>query len=311
MTRARVLVVAGKGGVGSSTVAAALSLAMARRGADVLLISVDGRPGLGPLLGGEPLDDRDQLLKKVGRKGRIRGRTIPPRQAFADYLDMKGIGGVLRRTAAAASLDTIAASTPGLEHLLVLGKIKELVREGAADVIVVDTPPAGHAAAFLRSATALQEIVSSGPVRTQADEVAAMLGDRTQCQATLVTLPEETPVSEVIELAYDIEHHVGITLTPLIVNGCWPERSGLAVSPRIAARDADIKLTASQLRALDVSARFGRSRQRLTATQLERLARELPLPIITLPRLTTARVGPLELAELADALVDERSSMAS
>ncbi|MFN6121065.1 MAG: ArsA-related P-loop ATPase, partial [Actinomycetes bacterium] len=60
---ARVLFVAGKGGVGSSTVAAATSLLAARNGADVLLVSVDGKPGLGPLLGGKPLTKDDQLLR--------------------------------------------------------------------------------------------------------------------------------------------------------------------------------------------------------------------------------------------------------
>lgn len=305
LSSAEVLVVAGKGGVGSSTVAAAAALAVAREGLDVLLISVDGRPGLGPLLGGQPLDENDQLLRKIGRKGRIRGRTIPPKQAFADYLDLKGIGGVLRKTASAASLDTIAAATPGLEHLLVLGKIKELVREKSADLIVVDAPPAGHAAAFLRSAAALQEVVASGPIRTQADEVAAMLADPSQCQATLVTLPEETPVNEVIELAYDIEHVVGIALTPLVVNCYREQRAGLTVSARTAARDAGVKLTASQLRALDASSSFGKARQELSATQLRRLADALPLSLVTLPRCNTARLGSSDLSELADALCRE------
>ena len=77
----------------------------------------------------------------------------------------------------ATSLDIVAASTPGLEHLLVLGKIKELERSEAAELIVVDSPPAGHAAPFLRSASALQEVVGAGPMRQQADEVAAMLAD--------------------------------------------------------------------------------------------------------------------------------------
>ena len=208
VTDTRVIVVAGKGGVGSSTVAAALALVAARDGADVLIISVDGRPGLGPLLGGAPLDSTDRVLRTVagtGRKGGvIRGRTIPPQQAFADYLASKGISSVLRKAASAASLDAIAGATPGLEHLLVLGKIKELEREGAADLIIVDAPPAGHAAAFLRSASALQKVVASGPVRAQADEVSGMLADPLRCHAMLVTIAEETPVNEVVDLAYDL-----------------------------------------------------------------------------------------------------------
>ena len=123
------------------------------------------------------------------------------KQAFGDYLELKGFGGLLRRAAKAASFDLIAGSTPGMEHLLVLGKIKELDRERAADLIIVDAPPAGHAAPFLRSASALQAAAASGPVRDQADEVSALLADHHRCQCLLVTLPEETPVNEVIELA--------------------------------------------------------------------------------------------------------------
>ncbi len=153
LTSTRVAVVAGKGGVGSSTVAAAYALAAARRGADVLFVAVDGRPGMGPLLGGRELDQNDRILRRIKGAGQVRGRTIPADQAFGDYLELKGVGGMLRRAASAASLPMIAAATPGLEHLLVLGKIKELERDRAADLIIVDAPPAGHAAPFLRSAT--------------------------------------------------------------------------------------------------------------------------------------------------------------
>jgi anion-transporting ArsA/GET3 family ATPase len=80
----RVLVVAGKGGVGSSTVAAAVAIVAARTGRDVLLVSVDGKPGLGPLLGGAPLTAAEQTLRRDASGGRVRGRTIPPQQAFRD-----------------------------------------------------------------------------------------------------------------------------------------------------------------------------------------------------------------------------------
>lgn len=302
VTDATVLVVAGKGGVGSTTVGAAVTLLAARAGADVLLISVDGREGVGSLLGGPPLDSVDRVLLTVPRKGRVRGRTIPAQQAFADYLELKGINGVLRKAASAAQLDSIAAATPGLEHLLVLGKIKELERDRAADLIVVDAPPAGHAAAFLHSAASLQKVVTNGPVRVQADEVAEMLADGARCQALLVTLPEETPVNETIELAYDLEETLGIALAPLIINGCWPDRAGLTLSVAAAARAQNVKLSSMNKVALEASAEFGRMRLAGQRRQLARLTEVLPLPRIVLPRLPTAHLGPTELGILADAL---------
>ena len=224
------LFVVGKGGVGTSTVAAAVAVRAAADGASVLLLSVDGKPGLGPLLGGRPLDGREQVLR------RVRARTVSPEQSFLDYLDLKGFGGVLRRVAAAASFDVIAGSTPGMRHLLVLGKVKELERSRAADLIVVDAPPAGHAAPFLRSASTLQDAVSSGPIRDQADEVSTMLADRERTQCVMVTLAEHTPVSETIELAYDLEDRIGLALAPVVVNACWPDRPGLAVTAATAAK---------------------------------------------------------------------------
>lgn len=268
----------------------------------MLLVAVDGKPGLGPLLGGAPLTPTEQTLRSMPGGGRIRGRTVPPQQAFGDYLDLKGVGSLLRRAASAASLDMVAASTPGLEHLLVLGKIKELERTAAADLILVDAPPAGNAAPFIRSAAALRAVVTSGPLRDQADEVAAMLADPTRCQATLVTLPEETPVNEVIELAYDIEEEIGVNLGPLVVNGCWPDRPGLARTARSAAKSAGTKVGTADAAALDASRTFGAARLALQREQLARLDERLPLPRRHLPRLATPRLTSDHLVELAVAL---------
>ena len=297
-----VLVVAGKGGVGSSTVAAAAAVAAADEGADVLFVSVDGRPGMGPLLGGRVIGDREQVLQRTPAGGRIRGRTIPADQAFGEYLELRGVGGLLRRAASAASLPMIAAATPGLEHLLVLGKIKELERERAADLIVVDAPPAGHAAPFLRSASGLSEVVRSGPVLEQAAQVAEMLADPVRTRALLVALPEETPITEVIELADDLGDELGIALSPIVVNACWSARPGLEKTPAMAARSHKLKLSDGAKAALESAASFGRRRLEQQDEQLARLRAARPEPLLTLPRLATPRLGPAHLARLAAVL---------
>jgi hypothetical protein len=303
LARTRVLVVVGKGGVGTSTVAAALALLAAKGGLDVLLVAVDGKPGLGPLLGGEPLGPDEQLLRAVDRNGgRVRGRTISPQQAFGDYLELKGFGGVLRKVASAASFDVIAGSTPGMEHLLVLGKVKELDRTKAADLIIVDAPPAGHATPFLRSASALQATVANGPVRVQADEVSAMLTDASRCQCLMVTLPEETPVNEVIELAGDLDGELGLAMAPLVINACWPERAGLSLSVAAAAKQQGVTVPPASRAALDAAVRFGRTQLDRQHEQLARLDIELPMPRLHLPRIPVARLLPVHLDALSDAL---------
>lgn len=303
--RSHVAIVAGKGGVGSSTVAAAMALSAARRGGDVLLLVVDGRPGLGPLVGGPPLTDNEVQLRRFHVNeggGRVRGRTVPASGAFSDYLELKGVNSLIRRAASAASLDVIAAATPGLEHLLVLGKIKELERERVADLIVVDAPPAGTAAPFLRSPASLLDVVTDGPVREQAHEVTEMLADPVRSQAVLVTLPEETPVNETVELAFDVEDRIGVHLGPVVINACWPDRPGLDVDVSAAVAEQGTRLPAGVRAALERSVAFGRSRQRQQREQIARLAERLPLPRLLLPRLPVAMLGPAELEVLTAAL---------
>lgn len=295
-----VVIVAGKGGVGSSTIAGAAALAIARRGAEVLYVPVDGREGIGRLLGASRITDQDRVVQRVDGGGTIRARTIPADQAFGDYLDLKGVGGLLRRAASAASLPMIAAATPGLEHLLVLGKIKELERERAADVIVVDAPPAGHATPFLRSAAGLSDVVTSGPVLEQADEVTEMLTDAERCSAVVVALPEATPVTEAIELAADLDE-LGIARTAPVLNACWPDRAGLGRSPAMAGRGRSPKLSDAAKSALAISADFGRERLEVQREQHDRLADELGAPVV-MPRLPTAMLDPDDVATLATAL---------
>ena len=297
-----VLVVAGKGGVGKTTVSAALAAAAAADGADVLVVAVDGRPGLGQLLGGPPIRSDPSLLRHRPSEGAVRGQTIPPEKAFADYLALRRVGAVLRRAASAASLDVLAASTPGLQHLLVLGKIKELVRERTADVIVVDAPPAGRAGPFLRSASALQELVPAGPIRDQADEVAAMLGDPARCQVTLVTLAEETPVTETLELATEVGRQLGISLSPVVVNGCWPDLDGILVPTDELAEGSDATLTPSDISALRATTAFLAPRLRQQRAQRTRLADALQLAQIALPNVGRPDPGPHEIDQLATVL---------
>jgi arsenite-transporting ATPase len=304
LTAARLLIVVGKGGVGKTTVTAAAALATARAGGDVLVVAVAERPGLGPLLGGRRLDATDRVLHTVAGGGRIRGRTIPAEQAFGDYLELKGVGGMLRRAASAASLPMIAAATPGLEHLLVLGKLKELELAGAADLIIVDAPPAGHAAPFLRAPTALSDVVQSGPVRDQAVEVDELLRDPARAAAVVVALAEETPVTEAVELTTDLRADVGIHVDAAIVNACWHDRPGLDKSPAMAARShRDVTLSPAAKAALESSARFGRQQLARQRAQVDRLQTETGLPVRRLPRLVTADLELADLDVLADALV--------
>jgi len=104
-------------------------------------------------------------------------------------------------------------------------------------------------------------------------------------------------------LADDLGGDIGIELLPFVVNACWPDRTGLDKTPAMAARSYKLKLSDSAKSALESAAAFGRSRLAQQREQIERLEKARSEPIVMLPRLATPRLGPDDLAALADALI--------
>lgn len=307
-SQARVLIVAGKGGVGKTTVSAALARMAARAGLSTLIVEVEGKSGLASAFGhAQPLTYKEVTLVPGGGPdgaADVRARTLTPDDALIEYLHDHGMRRVSKRLAAAGLVEVIATAVPGAKDILVLGKVKQLERGGAADLIVLDAPAAGHAVSFLMSASGLLDAVSVGPIRSQAQDVVDVLTDPARCQVLLVTLPEETPVNEVVETAAKLEEKVGVALAGVVVNGVYPPLPGLDVDPEVAAETAGVRLEPGEAAHLLAAAEFRRQRQALQATQVERLARALPLPRLDLPFLFTTEVGPPEIDHLASALAE-------
>ena len=312
-TDARVVIVAGKGGVGKTTVTAALASAAAHAGLSTLIVEVEGKSGLGAVFGRDaPLTYEEVTLSGnegangspalEATRGTIRARTLTPDDALVEYLDDHGLSRVSRRLAESGTLEIVSTAAPGIKDILILGKIKQLERLDPADLILLDAPAAGHAISFLRSAGALLDAVPVGPIGHQAREVMELLTDSERCQVLLVTIPEETPVNEVIETAFSLEDHVGIKLGPVVVNGLYPDLHGLDTDPHEAAERAGTVMRPGEVELLRSAARFRRRRADLQRDQVARLRRELPLPQLHLPFLFDAEVGPEELDNLAGAV---------
>lgn len=294
-SQSRVVIVAGKGGVGKTTVTAALALAATRAGMTVLIAEVEGKSGLSSAFDAPPLGYADTDLADG-----VRGRTIPPDAALVDYLESHGMKRIGNRLASSGALDVVATAVPGMKDILVLGKIKSLEQEPAADLVIVDAPAAGHAVSFLLSARGLLDAIRVGPIRKQATDVVELLSDPERCQVILVTLPEETPVNEVVDTAFAIEDRAGVALGPVVVNGCVPElECGVPSESELVAAGVPADLAGPAHDA----AEFRSQRVALQREQIRRLHDRLPLPRIELPLLFTTEIGPAELTTLADALV--------
>ncbi|MHB8464205.1 MAG: ArsA family ATPase [Acidimicrobiales bacterium] len=300
-TSTRVLIVAGKGGVGKTTISAALARMAASVGLRPLLVEIEGRSGLPSLFGGTGTLDYLERELAAG----IRARTLTPDDALIEYLNDHGLRRISKRLIRTGAIDVVATAVPGIKDILVLGKVKQLERDATdIDLIVVDAPAAGHAVQFLRSAHGLLDAVRVGPIRTQAQEVADLLSDPVRTRVMLVTLPEETPVNELVETAYALEDAVGLKLAPVVVNGVYPVVDGLNLDPNVAAAKEGVTLDAGEADALSQAAQFRLQRQNLQAEQMARLADALPLPQLRLPYLFANRLGLAELDVLARALAD-------
>ena len=306
---ARLLIVAGKGGVGKTSVTAALAKMAAAAGLSALIVEVEGKSGIGTIFGHpEPLSYEPVTLCAPdgdGAAGTVRARTLTADDALLEYLEEHGMRRVSKRLSRSGALDVVATAVPGIKDILVLGKVKQLERAEAADLIILDAPAAGHAVTFLTSASGLLDSARVGPIRAQAADVVELLADPSRCQVLLVTLAEETPVNEVVETAYKLEDRVGVKLGPVVVNGLYPRLEGLGAHPSQAAAAAGIAVSEEQVRDLRAAADFRRRRQDLQAEQVERLAKTLPLDQLRLPFLFTPEVRPGDLDVLARQLTAE------
>lgn len=305
-TASRLVIVAGKGGVGKTTVSATLARAAARSGLSSLIVEVEGKSGLASMFGKPSFAyDEVTLAEADAAAGLadVRARTVTPDDSLVEYLEDSDMGRISKRLMTSGALDMVSTAIPGIRDILVLGKIKQMERAGLADLLILDAPAAGHAITFLQSASGLADAVPIGPINSQAKDVLELLGDPARCQVVLVTLPEETPVNELVETAYQLEDRVGISLGPVVVNGCYPELPGLAVSPEEAARAAGASLRKGEAESLAAAAEFRRERMELQAEQVGRLAEALPLPQLSLPYLFDAELGPAQLDQLADSLL--------
>ena len=312
----RLVIVAGKGGVGKTTVSATLARAAALAGLSTLIVEVEGKSGLPAVFGqGELGYDEVVLAPGGGPDGAadVRARTLTADAALVEYLHDHGMSRISRRLVSSGALDVVATAAPGIKDILLLGKVKQLVREGVADLIVLDAPAAGHAITFLQSARSLLDTVNVGPINAQARDVLSLLEDHSQCQVVLVTIPEETPVNEAVETAFSLEDRVGIGLGPIVVNGVYPAVAGLVDDEdgvAAAAAAADVALRPGEAGALAAAARFRLDRTELQEEQVARLRAGLPLPQLRLPFLFTAEIGPAELDDLARVVLAEIGELA-
>lgn len=293
LTAQRLVVVTGKGGVGKTTVAAALARAAVGAGRRVLAVEV-GRGSLGPLLGAARLE-----IEPTRLDARLAAATIEPEAALGEFVhDVLRFRLLARRLLESTSFQVLAAAAPGLPELLVLSRLLHWVdarRLGRPvyDLVVVDAPASGHSLPLLAGPRALGALARLGPIGSLLARIDRLLADPACTLVCVVTTPEALAVSETIELCRDITTRLRLPLAPPIVNAVPPQRFRKADAAVLSRLEA----TAAGHPHL-VAARFHLDRRRQAEAQIRALGHALGVTPVELPLLFTAPEEPEGAARL-------------
>jgi anion-transporting ArsA/GET3 family ATPase len=293
----RLLYVTGKGGVGKTTVAAALGVAAARAGRRTIVCEVA---------------EQDRVSRAFRREGvvpetevrlaeNLWAITIDPQRALEEWLGNQ-IGGVgLRVLARSSAFQYFVAAAPGAKELITIGKIWELGQaqrwtraNRTYDLVIVDAPSSGHGLAMLTTPRTFGEIARVGPIRRQAFKIRDLLADSERTGYVAVALPEEMPVNETLELEAKLPAAVGSPLEAIVVNGLWPERFSAADAEAMRASADGLPAVRAALTSYE--------RARAQRSHLRRLRRATEAKVVTLPYLFDGEVGLPEYEKLATAL---------
>jgi anion-transporting ArsA/GET3 family ATPase len=293
----RLVIVTGKGGVGKSTVAAALALLAAREGKRVLVCEVNAQQErIAPLLGAPPAGPR----VRVAVDG-VSTINVTPAEAMREY----GLMVLKFQTIYEAVFENrlvryFLRVVPSLAELVMLGKILHEARAEERgrprwDLVIIDAPATGHAVQLLRVPQALLDTVPGGPLRHDAQWMEALLVDPARTAVVLVTLPEEMPVNEAIELDAAVRGVLGMPRAALFVNA-MPDHRFL---PEEAEALAELQERAPPLGPAARAGRLQAIRAEHAARYLARATAALDLPTYVLPLLPIADWGPAAVEAIA------------
>jgi len=292
----RFVFVTGKGGVGKTTVAAALACALADRGKNVLVAMCNAKERISSMFASAPVGADLTIVAP-----RIWAVNICPMRAFEEYGRLLLKAPVLYRPVFRNKyVRSFLPAVPGLSEWAVLGKawFHTIETDGRGrnrfDVVLLDAPSTGHGLDMLRVPKVIMEVVPPGPLRRDAEKAWAMFQDPQQTSVLVVTMPGELPTTETIQLVGCVAQELLLPLGALVVNAVVPPLFTEAEREALTELDAYDELPAV-LRA----AVFRAAEERLQAQSLARLTSEIQLERIDLEYLFEEVATPAAIRKLA------------
>jgi anion-transporting ArsA/GET3 family ATPase len=295
-------VVTGKGGVGKTTVAAALGLLAARAGKRTVICEVAEQERLSELFGVDASGHDERELAP-----NLHSVSVDPELAKEEWLRYQLKSGTLAGVLGGSSVFRyLSAAAPGLSELVTIGKVWDLAqlerRTGGSvfDLAIVDAPATGHGIAMLRAPSTYASVARVGPIRRQALQIDGFLRDRKRTAVVVVALPEEMPVNETLDIERRLAEEMEMVIDRAVVNALYPERFTREEAKRLQAAAAKRARAATD--GGDAALRGALAeveRVRGQRSQLRRLRRGLDAPVATLPFLFEPELGLGQLDQLA------------
>ena len=218
----KLLFVTGKGGVGKTTIAAALALLGSQHGKKTLACEIDAKGNMADFFETVPTGYQPREVQP-----NLFAMSMDTEASLDEYLRLQlRLPALARIGPLARAFEFVATAAPGVREILTVGKPVWEVREGNYDLVVVDAPASGHIVSQLAAPQAINELVQVGLVRQQTGWLLEVLGNPALTGLVIVTTPEEMPVNETIELAGRVEDETDVDLSAIVVNRVLPELFG-------------------------------------------------------------------------------------
>ena len=287
---AQLIVVTGKGGVGKTTVAAALARLLAARDRRVVLLELDAREPLHRFLGVPP-----SAGQPVAAGPFLHLLNLRPQAVMEGLVrDRLKIAPLARAVTASPVFRHFVDGAPGMKELAVLGHSLRLVRHEVrphADVVIVDAPATGHGVQLLAAPGLVTQAIGGGPLGRLAGQVAEFVGDAERTAVVVTALAEEMPVQEALELFAMMRERLGRSPDLVAVNGLYPP---FPPPPERGAWNAE-RGTVTQ------AIELWRARRAMNERELERLTAAWRGPLAWIP-LMQDPPGPALVARVREVL---------
>jgi anion-transporting ArsA/GET3 family ATPase len=296
----RFVFVTGKGGVGKTTVTAALARALTARGKRVLIAMCHAKERISSMFASEPVGT--DIVRVADR---IWAVNMDPELAFQEYGHMVlKVPGLYRVVFHNKYVKSFLPAVPGLSDWAMLGKAWYHTTEHNADgsprfdVVLFDAPATGHGLDMLRVPKVIVEVVPPGMLRRDAERAWRMFTDPDETAVVVVTLPEELPVTETLELVNAVKHKLELPLGMLVVNAVLEPLFSEAEGVSLADVETLGKPANGAESAVQAAARRA-AQERRQAASLTRLFAGTDLPRVVLPYIFENAATPQAIAGLS------------